>query len=91
MIPPITLTGVKGAIPKLLRERLLEELGEAGPIDPTHQELLELSRSMINRAVSRAPKGAEISAQILLSEDPFGGWSIGVVVDASPPLPRPGA
>ncbi len=82
----ITATGKKGALPKRLNESLQEKLSSAPDLDPGLIELLELGKSAANRAISRAPKGASISAQILLTDDPYGGWGLSVTIDATPSM-----
>jgi hypothetical protein len=80
----ITATAKKGAAPKALHHKLKDLVANLGPFDAQKMEVLGVCKDAANRLISRAPRGADISVQLLLEDDPYGGWSGSVMVDASP-------
>lgn len=84
MIAIATASAKKGEAPRVLARKVNDALG-AVQLDPAGERLLRSAQRGANKMIATAPRGAEVTVAISLTEGPLGGWSASVLVDVEEP------
>ena len=79
----MTAEGAKGTAPREL-SRAVEEKLSSGKVSPDAVEVIRCGQAAANKAIYRAPRGANVQIQLALEDGPLGGWNLHLIVDVEP-------